>query len=795
VNNRPDPNPVNTLSTRITIIVFWGQVIIGLVFAGFLLHHQESEIRQDRQVIADSIVYGFQVLGEQGGLSSRKIDQEIEKIIARHEDVSVTVSRDGKKIAQVGKGTEANMTDTITRWVRMGNGGDPASLVMEISFPDLKETIHDARKRILIGLGALLLVVGVVLKLMLERILSLPLSRMVQSAREILSGSEAVSFDEGRKDEFGYLAGFINQAMASMRESQEEAFRARELAEITLHSLGDGIVTTDESGRIKFMNPVAERLSGHDPGQAVTRPLPDIMPLVDESTGGSLPHPIHQCLADGRPVDIDTNCALVKRNGDHVPVAISVAPIHDREQRIHGAVMILHDVSEAKSLQRELSYQASHDHLTGLYNRREFDRELRQALLHARRDNHQHTLCYMDLDQFKVINDTCGHAAGDLLLRNLSGRLRESLRKSDVLARLGGDEFALLLLHCTVEQAATLAENLHKLFNDFKFEWEGKTFQVGASIGIAPLSPDAGSVDEVLAAADMACYAAKEQGRNRTHTYQVDDENMLQRRSEMSMVSAVRNALTENLFELFAQPVVPISNRSERGHYEILVRMKTPDGEYLAPGMFLPAAERYQLMPAIDRWVVHHAVTYMAEQAGADNEFTLAINLSGQSINDDRFLTYFIEEIGRHGIDGSRLCLEITESEAVNDLSHAIHFITTLKEHGCTFALDDFGTGVSSFEYLKSLPVDYLKIDGAFIRQLDTSSVDYAMVKAINEVAGVLGMKTIAEFVENERIFDKLGEIGVDYGQGYWIAEPAPAARIIAPGKGSGMPGAAGQAR
>jgi diguanylate cyclase (GGDEF)-like protein len=435
-------------------------------------------------------------------------------------------------------------------------------------------------------------------------------------------------------------------------------------------------------------------------------------------------------------------------------------------------------VREARALQRELTYHASHDPLTGLYNRREFDRELQRALDHTRRDGEEHALCYLDLDQFKVVNDTCGHAAGDQLLQKLTAFLRDRLRKADVLARLGGDEFGVLLVHCPMDRAIKVAENLRVAIREFRFAWGDKSFQVGVSVGLVPVTQEQSGVAEILSAADMACYAAKEEGRNRVHVYQLDDENMHRRRDEMSMVSAVRRALAEDRFDLFAQPIVSIPDKKVM-HHELLIRMRDQDGGYLSPGAFLPAAERYQLMSDIDRCVIRKAIKLLQDSQKAGSELHVSINLSGQSIGEEGFLSYVTERLDLLGACATQVCFEVTETVAVNNLSLAVSFIETIKRYGCKFSLDDFGAGVSSFGYLKNLPVDFVKIDGVFIRAIDNSEVDEAMVKAISQVARVMGMQTIAEFVENREGFDRLEKIGIDYAQGYWIEKPRPIADVF----------------
>ncbi len=770
----------SSLSTKITVIVFWGLVIIGLSFTGILLQNIKKDTLESRETVADSIAYYIDTLVNTdtsfSDLSGPSVSKKLTHIISSHENIKIELRKNNKLINYAQNSFQSIATNEFVREIN-SSGYVPDKLMLHVIFPSFDEIIRVERKQLLVTLGALLLSFGVVLKVLLERILNLPMSKMVSTAQSISTGRHE-DFDEKRNDEFGYLARFINRAIEQTRASEYESIRAREFAEVTLRSIGDGVITTDASGNITFINPAAEMLSGYTLESARSKSLAEILPLVNEESGDEVIHPILSCLEKKQLIEIDSNCALVRNDKTIIPVATSVAPITDNAENLLGAVMVFHDVSEARSLQRELSYQASHDHLTGLYNRREFDRELKQALAHAKRDNHTHALCYLDLDQFKVVNDTCGHAAGDVLLKKLSDEIRHTLRKSDVFARLGGDEFAVLLLHCSIERATVVAESIRKLINDFSFQWDEKIFQISASIGMAKISNTANNADEILAAADMACYAVKEAGRNRVHVYQENDELLLKRHDEMNMVSAVRIALKEDSFELFAQPIVSTGNDKDCKHYEVLIRMKDEDGAYILPYRFIPAAERYQLMSSLDRWVVHNSIKYMLEKTD-NTDFSLAINLSGQSINEDTFLQFVIDEIETSGVDASRICFEVTETAAVNNLAHAVIFIETLKKYRCRFSLDDFGTGVSSFEYLKRLPVDYLKIDGAFVKHMHESAIDRAMVKAINEIAEVMGMQTIAEFVENEAIFNVLNDIGVNFAQGYWISKPASIEEII----------------
>ncbi|MDT8397367.1 MAG: EAL domain-containing protein [Pseudomonadales bacterium] len=434
------------------------------------------------------------------------------------------------------------------------------------------------------------------------------------------------------------------------------------------------------------------------------------------------------------------------------------------------------DITEARELSNQLSYQATYDDLTGLVNRREFEDRLQEAIEIAHERKTKNALCYLDLDQFKIINDTCGHMAGDELLRQLAQVLSRCVRRDDTLARLGGDEFAILLENCPLDNAERVAANVRQVVQDFRFMWKDNTFNIGVSIGLVPIATEGETITDVLRRADTACYAAKEAGRNRIHVFHFDDEELAQRHGEMQWVARINAALDQNRFELWQQRIVPITGaEGDSGHFELLLRMRDENGRLISPGVFLPAAERYDLAARIDRWVVHQTFRWFEEHpAELENLTVCAINLSGQSLSNVDFLRETIQLFQESRIPAHKICFEITETAAIANLAFATQFMQSLKRLGCSFSLDDFGSGLSSFAYLKNLPVDYVKIDGFFVKDIIGDPVDLAMVKAINDMAHAMGKRTIAEFVENKAILAALVELGVDYGQGYGIAVPMP---------------------
>lgn len=437
-------------------------------------------------------------------------------------------------------------------------------------------------------------------------------------------------------------------------------------------------------------------------------------------------------------------------------------------------LIVCEDITEARQLSEELSYQASHDVLTRLVNRREFEHRLMRTLQSARKGKNKHALCYLDLDQFKVINDTCGHVAGDELLRQLGEVLRGKVRQRDTLARLGGDEFGVLMEHCSLTQASRVANALQKAIQEFRFVWKDKRFSIGVSIGLVPIDEASEDVESVLRMADEACYAAKDAGRNRTHIYHKADTDLARRRGEMQWVSRINRALDEDRFHLVFQPIAPIVTADDDGdHYELLLRMEGDEGRLVPPGAFLPAAERYNLSTKVDSWVVAKALEWLTSNPKHLASLAMcSINLSGHSLREDTFLEFVVRQFNKTKIPPEKICFEVTETAAIANLSSATRFIKALKELGCLFALDDFGSGLSSFAYLKNLPVTFLKIDGSFVKNIVEDPIDFVIVNSINEIGRVMGKKTIAEFVENESILQMLREIGIDYAQGYYIGRP-----------------------
>lgn len=572
------------------------------------------------------------------------------------------------------------------------------------------------------------------------------------------------------------LALLRTRKLLAQRHAFADALQVeKERAQITLESIGDGVITTDVDGAIAYMNPAAESLTHWKAAQAQGLPLAALFNLLDENaqaegfaliehilggqlTGGSEHSKLIQCL-----------------DGSTVSVTLVGAPIRSAG-KVSGAVLVLHDMTQERQYIANLSWQATHDALTGLANRREFEFRLEQVLHGIGRQQSGHALMFLDLDQFKLVNDTCGHAAGDELLRHICALLQSDLREGDTLARLGGDEFGILLENCPPLVAEKIAESLRRTVQNLHFVWKGRPFVTTVSIGLVHISHIPTTLETSLRAADMACYMAKEKGRNRVQVYHADDSELSLRFGEMAWIQRLHMALEENRFCLYAQEIAALGHtEAGAGHIEILLRLHDEAGRIILPDSFIPAAERYGLMTSLDRWVVENVFKLIArcmiERPGRPMAMC-AINLSGITIGDDDFLSFLREKFNAYGIPPSMICFEITETSAISNLGSAIRFINELKALGCFFSLDDFCAGMSSFAYLKHLPVDFLKIDGSFVKDMLDDPINRAMVEVINHIGHVMGKRTIAEFVETPHIEQALLEIGVDYAQGYLIERP-----------------------
>jgi diguanylate cyclase (GGDEF)-like protein/PAS domain S-box-containing protein len=684
------------------------------------------------------------------------------------------------------------------------SSGSPALKIAGVAdLHNFNKQLTATRNKV-VGFALVLITLALAFALYIIRTGLKPLKDLEKAAHSIRNGS-FISVDESAypeiatpirsfnemTDKIQSLIENLEKEVAEHRKTENRLVQAKEQAEqhaasaehqrnfsqLTLQSIIDGVITTDISGNITSMNPMAEQLSGWSREDAHGKPISDVMRILDESTKKRIDNPIENI--EYRSVLDEPVSAILKQNesGIETPVEYVVAPMRNNNSVIVGIVIIIHDESVQRSLNRQLTFQATHDALTGLINRYELERRVKNILTSPPSDTVKNTLCYLDLDQFKLVNDTCGHAAGDELLKQITFMLQQRIRDEDSLARLGGDEFGLLLEHCDVKQAQDIAEHMIETIKQFNFNWDDYNFSISASIGIVDITADINSCEELLSRADSACHLAKESGKNSIQIYASENDRLITQQREMHWVSRINHALEEGRFQLYFQQIAPLKSSEGKfiNHGEILLRMIDKEGDIISPNTFLSAAERYNMIRMIDEWVLENTIYWLSRR---QQKVLVSVNLSGMSLSDKSFLNFVVSKIKEYRINAELLCFEITETAAISHLTTAIHFMTVLKKLGCTFALDDFGSGLSSFSYLTSLPVDYLKIDGSFVVDIDKDPMHYAMVKSINEVGQVMGIKTIAEYAASEDIITCLKEIGVDHAQGYAVARPLPLAVI-----------------
>ena len=588
------------------------------------------------------------------------------------------------------------------------------------------------------------------------------------------------------RDPQGHVQRIIGVAhdITERKIAENALFQEKERAFVTLASIADGVIRTDARGIVDFLNPVAQKLTGWTLEEAYGQKAEAVYRVVDEETGNKVLDPVHHCLAERREVAFLGQRLLVHRDGSKYPIHDSAAPIRNQERKIIGAILVFKDLTQVRRVEDKMEHLASHDPLTGLINRHEFERQLRDTLQARDARGGRHALCQLDLDAFKLVNETCGHTAGDQLIRRIASVIEERVRQQDVLARLGGDEFGILFRDCSPAEAEQRAKEIGEAIHSFRFHWGGRTFTNRVSGGLAPLSASHTGADALLSAADAACFVAKEKGGGSIHVYQPGDREIAERYGEMQWISRLQKALDEDRFRLYHQIIKPLdASSSEPPLSELFVRLIDEKGKLVYPRSFIPAAERYGLIPSIDRWVLSTALRQLRTGGNtvlAENS-RFAINLSGLSLGAEGFLDFVVEELGKTRVQPGRVFFEITETSAIANLPMAMRFISVLKGMGCRFVLDDFGQGLSSFSYLKNLPLDYLKIDGGFVREMVADPIHAALVESIHDIGEVMGLRTIAESVEDEATLEALLQIGVDYVQGYLLQRPRPLTKVKEP--------------
>jgi diguanylate cyclase (GGDEF)-like protein/PAS domain S-box-containing protein len=577
----------------------------------------------------------------------------------------------------------------------------------------------------------------------------------------------------------------IGQRLQGVVKSRTaELLMVKERAEVTLDHIADGVITTDALGRVEHINPVAQALTGWSKEAAKGLALNEVFHVVNERTRGLAGNLAAAVQRDGRPLSVTGHTILVARDGREYAIDESASPIFDANKNVCGTVIVFRDVTTGREQTRRISRQASHDPLTGLMNRHEFETRLQQALASAVSQSHEHCLIHFNLDRLKLVNDTGGYAAGDEVMRQVTRVIAKAVRESDAFARLGGDEFGILLEKCPLSGAKEIAEKLRKLVEDFSIYWEGRIYKATLSIGLVAVTARSGGLTQVLTSAHDTCFIAKQKGRNNVHVCLNCGDGISNGNTETLWVERIRQALAENRFVFFHQRIEAISATADATskHFEILLRLRDEQGRLLPPGSFIPVAERYGLMPTIDRWVVSNALRLLqGDRQLASTLSTCAINLSGQSLSEDSFLAFVEQQFDITGVNPKLICFEITETAAIGNLDKAVKLIQVLRKRGCSFSLDDFGSGLSSFAYLKNLMVDYLKIDGFFIKNMEHNETDAAIVRAICDIGHALGIKTVAEFVEDRSIVDRLKGLGVDYIQGYGVEHPSFLSEYVPP--------------
>ena len=649
---------------------------------------------------------------------------------------------------------------------------DPAHSMRELWSMSMRFT--------LLALGSL--VVTLVLMRWLLSVSLRGLYELRQAARAIESGNFAArarlvsgSPPEVRETKlaFNHMADHVGKLVAALEHQHAELMVEKERLRVTFESIGDAVLVTDAQGLIEFLNPKAEELTGLSSEQARGKHVSEVMPLVEERSGNAVPNPLETALMRDTVVELDNHTLIRRRDGSTIAISDTAAPIHSADGRIQGGVLVFQDETERRSLMQRLAWQAERDHLTGLWNRRAMEDKLAAALYSVQHAQRHFVFCYIDLDRFKLVNDTCGHRAGDALLQRLTAIMARRVEgENHYLARLGGDEFGLLFIDATLSAALNHVQALRDEISRFRFEWEGKVFRLGVSFGVTELHAGHADVGEILAQADTACYHAKSLGGNAIQVYEKTHPALQKINDEMQWIAVITRAFEAHRFVLYRQEKVALRDDPCGRHYEVLIRMRGEDGAIISPGEFLPAAERYGLAPSFDRWVVRNVFAYL--DTHPEDTACYALNLSGRSLSDASTADFILEEISHYHFDPTRISFEVTETAAIDNLDTCERLILTLKSRGIQFALDDFGRGQSSFGYLKRLPVASLKIDGEFVRGLDTDREKLAIVKAMHTLAHELGKETIAEQVETEAELACLRGMGVDFVQGYLLSKPGP---------------------
>ncbi|MDH3440667.1 MAG: EAL domain-containing protein [Gammaproteobacteria bacterium] len=738
------------------------------------------------------------VIGRDRRRLRRRVGNLNDELIEVSADASV-----GRRLSERGSGGIAELTKTINRLFDAIGERDEEIHDKDRLFADFSRTlpeivlVHDERILLanesaasliglepeqLVGRDAADLVKpayrALFRKTMAKRLLGESAPERLEI--QLISGDDAGLWVEAQSSVIEYNGSKAVLTIArdvSYRKNLEVSLsRSKRQAQFTLESISEGVITTDNEGRIDYMNHAAESMTGSNRDDASGHKAGELFSLIDEADRRALGDPVERCLSIRRRVNMGRRALLVSRDGKHEhSVEVTASPIKGPGNSVSGTVVVIHDVSEIRGLTRQMSYQAAHDALTGLINRREFERRLEEAMDTAHAEEAVHILAYMDLDRFKAVNDSCGHIAGDNMLREVANLIKDQVRDSDYVARLGGDEFGTLLIGCPIDKAQQIAADICSAVADYRFVWQDKIFNIGISIGLVQVSHSSGSLQDIMAAADSACYVAKQRGRGQVHVYSARDEAVARERGDIQWLRQLQNALRDDKFELATQPIIATTSGEVSGPcLEVLIRMPDERGRSGDSADFLRSAERYQLMPQIDRWVVNAVLAAInSGEIKLATQRSCAINISGQTLSDESFLSFVVEALDHSGVSPSSICLEVTEGAIFNNVQYAQRFIEVLHGIGCEFALDDFGSGLGAFSSLKNLPIDYLKIDGTYTRSLNTDQVNQEMVSAMIKLARTMQFRVVAEQVEEQEDFDWLRTAGIDFVQGHFVDAPA----------------------
>jgi diguanylate cyclase (GGDEF)-like protein/PAS domain S-box-containing protein len=752
------------------------------------------------------LAVGMVVLFVRKRVQERAVDKFSEQVrqLTGEAGAAGRISLEGnpKALGHLGSAVNKLLEDLEQRGARL--------LDREQLFQRLVETVHDAvlvhRERILFANSRFLALLNksaadVVGKSLTEFVAPEYVELVENNLRRRLQGEAAASRYEvdlvGAQGQVTRVelsstvidssgeAALLLTALEMLPEAGPTVVPSRPRAMVTLDAMGESVITVDAEGRIDYINHAAEVLLSQRFDQVMGKAFSEVASLVDETDRRSLGDPVRKALTTGGRVTMGRRAVLVPAGaGPERSVEISVTPLRFDGKEILGLVIVLHDTSELRGLTRQMTYQASHDALTGLVNRREFERRLQEAMDSAQTGNVGHALCYLDLDRFKAVNDTCGHTAGDNMLREVASLIKEAVRDSDTVGRIGGDEFALLLVGCPLEKARQIADDVVRSVNDYRFVWKDKIFNIGVSIGLVEIGGSAGAIEDIMNSADSACYVAKKQGGLHVHVYSAREEASARHSGEIHWLQTLQGALRDNKFELYYQPIVQARANGKRGPaLEVFVRLTGEHGQPGAPtAEFIRAAERYRLMPHIDRWVVQTVLSALGRGGmKLPQNRSVAINIAGQTLGDSEFLEFVVDCFDHTGANPGDICFEVTESSVVANLDHAQRFIAVLHGMGCEFALDDFGSGLSSFSTLRTLPMDYLKIDGSFIHNLAGDSVNQAMVAAMIDLSRSLNFRVVAEQVEDQLSLDTVTDMGIDFVQGFVVGRPQPLSMVPSP--------------